>query len=260
MGFFDLPAPIFSLLDRLLVFLPDLVKLIIWGLVAGYGTMWLFKRFSNQEKIQGLKIQVKKNQKKMAAFEGEINELLPLIGQTLKLAFKQLGAALGPALLVSIPVIFILAWLSNSYSLKQPEASEVYQAEVITLSDSNFSSAEYNLGNKAQTRWLENDSAWEFSWPAEGKPLTLNHSSANILSISADKVTNIVHKKQWWNWLVGNTMGYLPADSNIDQIIFNFEENKILEMGPGWMHGWMFPFFLSFLIFSLAFKFILKIA
>lgn len=260
MGFFDLPAPVFDILDRLMAFLPELIKLIIWGLLAGYGSMALFKRFSNQEKIQGLKAQVKTNQKKMADFEGEMNELMPLVGRTLKLAFQQLGAALGPALLVSIPVIFMLAWLSNSYSLVQPEAGDSYLAEVHTTLDSGFNQADYNWENTDRVRWGADDQAWGFAWPAEGNDLIFNHGTDNILTVSANDISPVVHKKQWWNWIIGNPMGYLPADSNIDQVMFNFRENKVLEVGPGWMHGWMFPFFLSFLVFSLAFKFILKIA
>jgi len=260
MGLFDLTAPLFSLLDSLLFNLPDLVKLIIWGLLAGYGSMWLFKRFSDQGKIQIIKQQVKNNQKKMAEFEGEMAELLPLVGQTLKLAFKQLGAALGPALLVSIPVIFLLAWISNHYGLIQPVADEPYLAEVQVADGVNFDPGIYNWENTASARFGSDDQAWEFNWPKNGLDLRLKQGETNILNISSDSISPLVHKRQWWNWLIGNPMGYLPADSEIDQLMFNFRQKKIIEVGPSWMHGWMFTFFMSFLVFSLAFKFILKIA
>jgi len=260
MGFFDLPAPLFSLLDRLMSFLPDIAKLIIWGLLAGYGSMWLFKRFSNQDKITSLKNQVKANQKKMASFEGEMNELMPLVGKTLKLAFQQLGAALGPALLVSIPVIFLLVWLSNSYSLISPQAGESYLAEVHTANNSDFDPAQYNWVNTARVRWGADDQAWGFNWPADGQELGFLNGDKSIFNTSADAVVPVIHKKQWWNWLIGNPMGYLPADSNIDQIMFNFKPKTMMTLGPDWLHDWMFPFFMSFLIFSVAFKFIMKIA
>ncbi len=260
MGLFDLTAPLFSWLDSLMLSLPDLFKLIIWGIVAGYGSMWLFKRFSNQEKIQKLKSQVKINQKKMAEFEGEMSDLLPLVGQTLKLAFKQLGSALGPALLVSIPVIFLLAWLSNNYGLIQPVADEPYLAEVHVAEGVNFDSEKYNWENTASARFGSDDQAWGFNWPENNLALRLNQGETNILNISSDSISPLVHKRQWWNWLIGNPMGYLPADSEIDQLMFNFRQKKIIEIGPSWMHGWMFTFFMSFLVFSLAFKFILKIA
>ncbi len=260
MGLFDLPTPLFNLLDGLISFIPELFRLIIWGLIAGYGSMWLFKRCSNQAKIQGLKQQVKANQKLMASFEGEMGELMPLVGTTLKLAFKQLGAALGPALLVSIPVIFMLAWLSNSYGLVQPNAGENYLAETQTTIESGFDPNDYQWENTERVRWGNDDQTWGFVWPEADQELKLNRGDINIFSISATNISPVIHKKQWWNWLIANPMGYLPADSKMELMRFNFQQNKIQEMGPTWMHGWMFTFFMSFLVFSLAFKFILKIA
>ncbi len=260
MGLFDLTSPIFNLLDSLMFSLPEIFKLIIWGLIAGYGSMWLFRRFSNQSKIQSIKSKVKANQKKMAEFEGEMSDLLPLVGQTLKLAFKQLGSALGPALLVSIPVIFMLAWMSNHYGLEQPVEKQAYLAEVHVVTDVNFQPDLYSWENSDKVRWGSDDQAWGITWPAENKDLLLNKGKVNILNIQSDSISPLVHKKQWWNSLIGNPMGYLPDDSEIEQIMFNFEAKKILEIGPSWMHGWMFTFFIAFLVFSLAFKFILRIA
>ncbi len=260
MGLFDLPSPLFSFLDGLMLSLPDLFKLIIWGILAGYGSMWLFKRCSNQEKMQGLKAQVKGNQKKMAEFEGEMSDLLPLVGQTLKLAFKQLGSALGPALLVSIPVIFLIAWVSNNYGLEQPAADEQYLAEVHVVTGVNFAPKTYSWENSDRVRWGSDDQAWGINWPKDDLDLRLNQAETNILSISSGSVSPLVHKRQWWNWLIGNPMGYLPDSSEIDQLMFNFRPNKIIEVGPSWMHGWMFSFFVSFLVFSLVFKFVLRVA
>jgi len=115
-------------------------------------------------------------------------------------------------------------------------------------------------GQKRQYDWGADDQARGFSWPADGKQLGLMKGEMNIFSVTAAEVTLVIHKKQWWNWLIGNPMGYLPAGGNIDQIMFNFKPKIILTMGPKWMHDWMFPFFMFFLVFSIAYKFILKIA
>jgi hypothetical protein len=41
-GVFDLPAPLFSLIDGALAgFLPDTVRLIFWGMAAGAASMGL---------------------------------------------------------------------------------------------------------------------------------------------------------------------------------------------------------------------------
>ena len=109
MGLFDLPAPLFGAIDGLLAMaLPAVIRLVIWGVLAGWLTMVVYRFLSNQEKIGELKTQQKVQQKNIAEFDGEFAGLLPLIRQTLALGFKQLGFALGPALLATVPILFIV--------------------------------------------------------------------------------------------------------------------------------------------------------
>jgi len=60
MGLFDLPAPLFSAFDGVLgMALPPVLRLVIWGILAGWLTMVVYRRLSNQEKIGELKAQQK---------------------------------------------------------------------------------------------------------------------------------------------------------------------------------------------------------
>lgn len=56
-----------------------------------------------------------------------------------------------------------------------------------------------------------------------------------------------------------NPLGYLPQDSSVEMIHIGLPARQYLDFGPDWMRGWMFSFFITFLVSSVAFKLLLKI-
>ena len=58
---------------------------------------------------------------------------------------------------------------------------------------------------------------------------------------------------------MANPLGYLPKDAETDVVYIGLPERIIIESGPAWMRGWMFSFFVSFLLSSFAFKFLLRL-
>ena len=64
MGLFDIAAPVFAAVDDiLLTFLPAFPRLLLWGILAGWLTMLVFRRISRQERIGILKAEQKTLQK-----------------------------------------------------------------------------------------------------------------------------------------------------------------------------------------------------
>ena len=56
MGFFDLAAPFLGAIDGAIAFaFPPIIRLALWGIFAGWLTMVVYRRLSNQEKITLLK-------------------------------------------------------------------------------------------------------------------------------------------------------------------------------------------------------------
>ena len=143
MGLLDLPAPIFGTIDGVLAMaLPAVLRLIIWGILAGWLSMIVYRLFSDQEKIGALKAVQKNEQKRIAEFDGEFAELLPLIRHTLALGVRQLGLALGPALIATIPVLFIVIWVAGQFGHVSPVAgSEVFLSVEPAGSDIHWSPA-----------------------------------------------------------------------------------------------------------------------
>jgi hypothetical protein len=252
MGLFDLPAPLFSLIDGLLdSFLPIFIRLVLWGILAGWLTMIVYRRLSNQEKIGLLKAELKARQKLIAKLDGEFEELLPLIRKTLGTGFRQLGLALGPALLATIPVLFLVVWVAGQFGHGSPQAGEAV-AFTATPSASTIEWQPADIASKT-------GNGWSVKWPAAGATVIMSSGERELLSIPLPENIPVIHKKQWWNLFMANPIGYLPADLETDVIEIGLPQQVSLPFGPDWMRGWMFSFFMSFLLASVAFKFILKI-
>jgi len=252
MGLFDLPAPIFGVIDGLLALaLPAVLRLVIWGIFAGWLTMVVYRFLSNQEKIGELKTLQKTQQKNIAEFDGEFGELLPLIRHTIALGFKQLGFALGPALLATVPILFIVFWIAGEYGHEMPASgNEVFlSVEPATR--------EIHWSPKAEVKISEG--GWTVNWPEKGQTLTMSDDRQALLVLPLENEIPILHKKRWWNILLANPLGYLPDDGTTDVINIDLPEFIVFESGPAWIRGWMFSFFMSLLLSSLGFKLLLRI-
>lgn len=257
MGLFDLPAPIFGAIDGVLALaFTAVLRLLSWGILAGWISMLAYRRLSNQEKITELKTQQKKQQKGIAEFDGEFAELMPLIGHTLALGFTQLRYALGPALLATVPVLFIVIWVAGQFGHETPAAgSEVFFSTEPESSDIYWSSASEN--KFAEPRITAD--GWVINWPAEGQSLSMKDGQQTLLVLPLEHNIPIIHKKRWWNLLMANPLGYLPENGKTDVIHIMLPETVFIETGPDWMRGWMFIFFISLLLSSIGFKLLLRI-
>lgn len=257
MGLFDLPAPLFGMVDGMLAMvMPAVLRLLAWGIFAGWITMFVYRLLSNQEKIGVLKALQKTQQKNIAEFDGEFSELIPLIRHTLALGFRQLGFSLGPALLATVPVLFIVIWVAGEFGHVFPDAgSEVLLSVEPASSEINWSSS---------TRVSINEGGWLVSWPPPGKSISMSEGTKGegqhlLLVLPLQHAIPIIHKKRWWNLLMANPLGYLPKDGNTDVVYIDLPKAVIIGAGPAWMRGWMFSFFMSFLVSSFGFKLLLRL-
>jgi hypothetical protein len=63
-----------------------------------------------------------------------------------------------------------------------------------------------------------------------------------------------IHKRQWWNALVGNPIGYLPDSSRLEWIELGLPQKQYLTVGPAWLRAWYVVFLGVLLAASLAIK------
>ena len=109
MGIFDIFSPFFSWFDAILEYaLPPMARLVFWGIVASILTMWLYVLFSSQGKLSRIKTEAAETKKALNEYDGDFKGAWQLIRRTLSLSLKQIGLALGPTILASLPVLLCL--------------------------------------------------------------------------------------------------------------------------------------------------------
>lgn len=257
MGLFDLPAPVFSAIDGLLaIAAPPALRLVLWGIFAGWLTMLAYRFLSDQERIGELKAEQKVQTKAIAEFDGEFAELFPLIRHTLALGLRQLGLALGPALLATLPVLFVVIWVAGEFAYRAPEPG----SEILVRVEPASSAIQWSSTPRARLSESKADGvAWSVEWPSQAQPLTMSDGNETLLVLPLAHDVPVIHKKRWWNLLMANPLGYLPDGGETEVVHIELPEQIIIGAGPDWMRGWMFTFFLAFLLSSLGFKFLLRV-
>ena len=244
MGVFDLPAPLFTWVDQAMSsFASPTMRLVLWGLVGAVLSMGLYWLFSPQEKLTDVKIRALQARKDLNAHEGEFGDAWPLMRSMLGLSFRQLGMTTFPALLASIPVLALIVWLSTAYGYALPDG----QASVdVQTTPTSPVSAEFK----------RSDNAASANYPR----LVITDSEGGLVSdIALAAPVPTIHKKQWWNTLFGNPLGYLPSDGKIEAIEIGLPEKDYLGFGPDWLRPWYVLFFTVLVLGSLAIKMSMKI-
>jgi len=256
MGLFDLPSPLLDLLDGLLAFLPPLFRIVLWGLVSGVLSMLLYAMLSPQGRLTSIKQELQEARALLAGADESFDELLGLVQKTLRLSFKHLGLVLLPALVASLPLISVLAWASNEFGYQFPKTG----AQVALTALPADSARDLQLQPEAQQLTTNADGQQEFTWPAPGSSLTLADGQGRaLLQLPPPVPVPQIHKRLWWNNLLGNPIGYLPDDTGIEVVFIDIPGRSYLPFGPGWLGHWLTLFFSALVVSALATKFIFRI-
>ena len=258
LALFDLLSPLLSLVDDVLsnaLALAPIWRIALFAAIGSAASMWIFKVLSNQAELADLKQEIKAVQKELASSEMEPGNLKKVIQQNLKLTGRQLWLSLWPALLASLPLLFLLAFSSNQFSVETAKSgSRVY----VTPEDMQGSPLDYEWqGVNAQ--WDARKKAWIFYQLNPGQTASLMRGGQQQLSLPTSVPTSVIHRKHWWNYLFANPAGYLDANANIGRFEFNTPTQIIINWGPGWMRGWLFAFMSFLILFSVAIKVVWKI-
>jgi hypothetical protein len=233
---FDLPAPLFAILDHGFgAVAPPVIRLVLWGLIGAVISMGAYWLLSPQGRIAEAKASALEARRELDAYDGELSGAWPLMRCMLRAALRQLGLVTAPAVLASLPVIAMLAWLSTAYGYALPAGEapvgvhtvpEGFQAR---LAPSHLPAAEHQIVVTDQ----------------EGRVIERIPMAAPVSTI---------HKRQWWNALIGNPAGYLPDQAVLERVELDLPERQYLSVGPTWLRAWYVVFFTSLLVGSLAIK------
>jgi hypothetical protein len=255
MGLFDLPAPLLAWLDSaVLGALPVAGRLAVWGALAGVLSMLVYWRLSAQERLAQLKAETAAARGALAGYDGELAGLWPLIGHSLRVSGRQIGHAAWPAVLASLPVLCVLAWLSGTYGYRMPEAGAVVTARVAPAA----APVQWQPPGPAAT----GSGTWRLSWPAEPGGLRLveaSETAAPVVALPLAAPIPVVSPWRWWNLLFGNPAGYIPAGAPVTEVAFDLQPRAFFGFGPTWVRGAEAVFLVCVVIASLVVKFVWRI-
>lgn len=257
-GLFDLASPVLDRIDGLMAsWLPELGRLTFWALLAAFVSMWLYRLTSNQARLAANKEEIVALQGRLKGFDGPFSEAWPLLRRNLALAGHRLWLTLGPALLASLPVIFILAWVSNTFDARFPPTGDPVRIEATAVDGTPLPPLHWQGEGEVRA---ERDGLWTIPWPTAARPLNLvDGDGTALLKLPPAAPVGAVHQRRWWNALVGNPAGYLPAPGPIDVVELDLPRAEFLPFGPAWLRGWMVWFFSVVLAASLLLKFLWRL-
>jgi hypothetical protein len=236
LGLFDLPGPLFALLDHGFgLVAPPVVRLVLWGLVGAAISMGVYWLLSPQQRIVEVKASALAARRALDSHDGDLSDAWPLMRRMLRSALRQLGLVSVPAVLASLPVIALLAWLSTAYGYILPAGEGA--VDVQTVPEGFQARLAPSHTQAAQHQIVVTDQAGRV---VERVPMAAPASK--------------IHKRQWWNSLIGNPAGYLPEQAFLERIEIGLTERQYLSVGPSWLRAWYVVFFMALFLGSLGIK------
>ena len=98
---------------------------------------------------------------------------------------------------------------------------------------------------------------------APDAPVTLRDAATGAVvyaGLGARPPAAVVHKRVWWNALLGNPAGHLPDGAAVEEVRLALPAREVLPFGPGWARGYELTYFAAVLAASLAIKVVFRIA
>jgi hypothetical protein len=243
MGFFDLPAPLFAWLDaRTGMLLPPLIRLLLWGGIAGMVSILLYRGLSAQDRIRRGRKRLKVAQHALYAFDGPFSQAWPLMAEVVGLSLRQVARVAWPAAVAALPLVCLFCWMSTTYGYTYPPPG--------IAPDVHVQPADLN-GQWVWTGPLGQDASPHIV--VAGK----DHRVVTVVAWMA--AVPEMHKHRWWNALIGNPAGFLPNGGRVDRIAVALSPRQYLHWGPDWARGWELPFFSALAIVSLTLRAAMRI-
>lgn len=231
-GLLDLPAPAFGAVEGWLAgFMPPLLRLVLWAALGAFASVELYRLLSPQQRIAAAAAELQTAQRTLNGYDGAFRDAVPLMVRMLRAAGRRLGLVVPAAVAASLPILALLVWLDGAYGLRFPVAGEPVAAHAEPA--------------RLTARWQGDGRAGE---------VVVTDGRQEIMRAALSAPVAVLHKRRWWNLLIGNPAGYLPADAPVERIDIDLPRNRLLDLGPSWASGWEVPFFLLFLVFALAVK------
>lgn len=237
MGVFDLPAPGIAWADETFsnLFSSDGVRIALWGVIAAILSMGIYWLISPQRRIARIVDEERRLRQELWK-DNELTDGMGAVRRLLGLALARIGLVLGPVLVAALPVLCLMAWLQTHYAYALPPPGQ---------------SAAVQVEPAAEGRWIEDGTVPRVE--------VLDAAGALLESLTLSEPVPVIHKRVWWNVLIGNPLGYLPEEGPLERIEIDLPSREYLSLGPSWLRGWEALFITTLLLASIAFKVVFRI-
>jgi uncharacterized membrane protein (DUF106 family) len=246
---------LFNAIDDFFSFMPEALRLALYGLVVGVVAMLIYRLTSPQKRLKAIKQQMADARAAMRSYTGtDASEMLRLSARAIAPALRQLLYVLGPTILAMLPVLLVVLWLEARYSNQLPNSGDIVNVTVLPSDSPVFWSVSavetLSIGHYA-LRWPSHDARVQLLYPGMKAPL---------LNLPLDRPMSSITKWRWWHRVLdaGEPLE-LPADAPIESITFDMPARHVWSVGPSWMRTWHTPFMAALTVAALGMKFALKI-
>lgn len=227
-GLLDAPGPLYAAADRGLAHvLPPTARLIVWALLGALVSVLLYRALSPQARVAQAKARVRELRARLDAHDGSFEQAMPLLRASIGASLRQVRLVLPATLLASLPVLTLLIWLPENYGHQLPTPGQSPQVQVVPAGL---------------------DARWEHDPPQ----VTVLDRGQPVAQVPVTRPVTRVEKQRWWNALVGNPLGYLPADGPVQRLNIALPPQQYVGFGPDWARGWTAVFMSALLVASLA--------
>ena len=238
MGLLDLPAPVLSAIDGWLAgFLPVVVRLVFWAAVTALLGMELYRLLSPQERIAGTRLAFEQSRRRVAEFEGEFEDAWPHIRAMFSSALRRLALAFPATIVAALPFLVAIVWLDTRYGNTYPPLDIP---------------AAITVPGEFEGRWVAVDGGVP-------RAAIADRSGVPVAEVPVAQPVPVIHKRRWWNALIGNPAGYLPEELPFDRVDIALPRRQVLSLGPDWLRDWEVVFLAASILFAVAFKTVRRI-
>jgi uncharacterized membrane protein (DUF106 family) len=104
-------------IDDFCSFMPEALRLALYGLLLGVAAMLIYRLISPQKKLKAIKHEMAQARSAMRSYDGtDPREMLRLSGKAIAPALRQLLLVLGPTIIAAAPVALVVWWLESTKS------------------------------------------------------------------------------------------------------------------------------------------------
>lgn len=239
MGLLDIPAPMLSWTDQQLSgTFPDFARVVLWAALTAALSMAIYWLISPQRRLGRLAIEEQSLKEQLNDDAADWSEGVASARQLLRLALLRLALVLPPTIIAALPVVSVMAWLHTHYAYNMPAPSDTVDVRVVPPLAHGGVVAPDDAPPRVEVR---------------------DNRDQLLQAVPLFAAVPVLHKRLWWNALIGNPMGYLRDDAPVERIEIDLPEKLYLPVGPLWLRTWHTPFLVTLLVSSLMLRFLFRV-